>query len=205
MLVVLSVDATPSWKSSATRCDITVQCWFDPGWAGAPNGWPTWWAMHWGDDIAFLRQCDLCLGWNDQVAHVEKVTNLLVERKNISFECAITGDGKNMHAGNPCNTSKCWICIHDAPLEALFETDNILVRSGAYLWRITVKRRVADYAHRNSRVPCIFVKRVRQWCHSKGCHQALRDIDPLMARVKEQCAGIPEVDRIAPRRKVTLI
>ena len=96
-------DGPPLWKSSAIHCDIDVQCWPDPRRAGAPNGWPTWWAMHGGDDIEFLRQCDVCLGFYNKVAHLETVTDLLVEERNISFACAMTGNGKNMHTANPCS------------------------------------------------------------------------------------------------------
>ena len=87
------------------------------------------------------------------------------------------------------------------PLKLCLKWTTFLSNGGAYLRRnIVVKRRVGDYVHCNCRVLCNFVKRVRQWCHSKGCHRAVRDIDAFMATVKEHCAGIPEVDGIAPRR-----
>ena len=45
LLVVTSGDATPLSKSSAMGCDISVHCWLEVRDAGAPNLWPTWWAM----------------------------------------------------------------------------------------------------------------------------------------------------------------
>ena len=58
IIVVLSADATPLWKASATQCDISVHCWQKPSDAGAPNLWPIWWAMWGGDDTHFMLAMD---------------------------------------------------------------------------------------------------------------------------------------------------
>ena len=67
IIVVLSADATPLWKASATRCDISVHCWQQPSDAGAPNLWPIWWAMWGGDDTHFMLAMDKAHDLNGQV------------------------------------------------------------------------------------------------------------------------------------------
>ena len=101
LLVMTSADATPLWKSSATRCDSNVHCWLEVRDAGAPNLWPTWWAMGGGDDAAYLLAMDATHGLNEQVADLEANEDVVWQGNVLGFVCIITGDGKNPLAGNP--------------------------------------------------------------------------------------------------------
>ena len=199
LFVVTSADATPLWKSSATRCDTSVHCWLEVGDAGAPNLWPTWWAMWGGDDAAYLMAMDATHGLNEQVADLEANEDVVWQGNVLGFSCIITGDGKNLLAGNPSRVSKCWICDDDQSL-LLFTGCMDGVRWGAYLRCIPVSRRVGDYVHATSRVLCILVKRLRKELHSRGIHPGVRALDAIVNDVKEACKGIPESERIAPRR-----
>ena len=145
LFVVTSADATPLWKSSATRCDTSVHCWLEVGDAGAPNLWPTWRAMWGGDDAAYLLAMDATHGLNEQVADLEANEDVVWQGNVLGFSCIITGDGKNLLAGNLSRVSKCWICDDDQSL-LLFTGCMDGVRWGAYLRCIPVSRRVGDYA-----------------------------------------------------------
>ena len=53
--LIICVDATSLWRSSATRCDVLVQCgkkMCDLG------GWSSWWVMDGGDDHHALEGLD---------------------------------------------------------------------------------------------------------------------------------------------------
>ena len=185
----------PSHKMSlCSTCDIPSS-----SVSSAPNLWPTWWAMWGGDDAAYLLAMDATHGLNEQVADLEANEDVVWQGNVLGFSCIITGDGKNLLAGNPSRVSKCWICDDDQSL-LLFTGCMDGVRWGVYLRCIPVSRRVGDYVHATSRVLCILVKRLRKELHSRGIHPGVRALDAIVNDVKEACKGIPESERIAPRR-----
>ena len=200
IIVVLSADATPLWKASATRCDISVHCWQQPSDAGAPNLWPIWWAMGGGDDTHFMLAMDKAHDLNGQVQDLCHNCDIVWEGKTLGFKCVITGDGNNMHAGNPSSKSKCWICEEDNSLAFFVGDMKGGVRWGAYLRCIATGGRIGDYVHATCRILCILVKRLRGEFHQRGIHVGVRELDGEMHEIKEFCKGIPEAERIAPRR-----
>ena len=199
-IVVLSADATPLWKPSATRCDISVHCWQQPSDAGAPNLWPNWWAMWGGDDTQFMLAMETAHDLNGQVQDLCHNCDIVWEGKTLGFKCVITGDGKNMHAGNPSSKSKCWICEEDNGLAFFVGDMKGGLRCCAYLRCIPTAGRVSDYVHATCRILCILVKRLRGEFHQRGIHVGVRELDGEMHEIKELCKGIPEAERIAPRR-----
>ena len=105
-----------------------------------------------------------------------------------------------MHAGNPSSKSKCWICEEDNGLAFFVGDMKGGVRWGAYLRCIPTGGRVGDYVHATCRILCILVKRLRGEFHQRGIHVGVRELDGEMHEIKEFCKGIPEAERIAPRR-----
>ena len=101
IIVVLSADATPLWKASPTRCDLSVYSWQQPSDTGAPNLLPISWAIGGGDDMHFMLAMDKAHDLNGQVQDLCHNYNIVWEGKTLWVKCVITGDGKNMHAGNP--------------------------------------------------------------------------------------------------------
>ena len=101
IIVVLSADASPLWKASATRCDICVHCWQQPSDAGAPNLWPIWWAMWGGDDTQFMLAMDKAHDLNGQVQDLCHNCDIVWEGKTLGFKCVITGMGKICMPGTP--------------------------------------------------------------------------------------------------------
>lgn len=96
MRVIVSVDATPFFRASATRADVWVDCWgslalmlvltscnfFYPQqifhciqWhapsAGDPATWATWFIMDGSDTTSALKGVDRAGLLNDQVAHLQ--------------------------------------------------------------------------------------------------------------------------------------
>ena len=200
IIVVLSADATPLWKASATRCDMSVHCWQQPSEAGAPNLWRIWWAMWGGDDTHFMLSMDKAHDLNGQVRDLCHNYDIVWEGKTLGFKCVIPGDGKDMHAGNPSSKSKCWICEKDNGLAFFVGDMKAGMRWGAYLRCIPTGGRVGDYVYATCRILCILVKRLRGKFHQRGIHVGVRELDGEMHEIKEVCKGILEAERIAPRR-----
>ena len=94
IIVVLSADATPLSKASATWCDISVHRWQQPSDAGAPNLWPIRWAMWGGDDTHFMLAMDKAHDLNGQVQDLCHNCDIVWEGKTLGFKCVITRDGK---------------------------------------------------------------------------------------------------------------
>ena len=70
---------------------------------------------------------------NGQVQDLCHNCDVVWEGKTLGFKCVITGDEKNMHAGNPSSKSKCWICEGDDGLAIFVGDMKEGVRWGAYL------------------------------------------------------------------------
>ena len=152
-----------------------------------------------GDDAAYLLAMDATHGLNEQVADPEANEDVVWQVNVLGFPCIITRDGKNLLAGNPSRVSKRWVWDNDQSL-ALFTGSMDDVRWGAYLRCIPVSRRVGDYVHATSWVLCILVKRLRKELDRRAIHAGGRALDAVVNDVKEACKGIPESERIAPRR-----
>ena len=75
-----------------------------------------------GDDTGFMLAMDKAHDLNGQVQDLCHNCDIVWEGKTLGFKCVITGDGTNMHAGNPSSKSKCWICEEDNGL-SLFVGD----------------------------------------------------------------------------------
>ena len=198
-IVVLSADATPLWKASATRCDISVHCWQQSSDAGAPKLWPNCWAMWGGDDTHFMLAMDKAHDLNGQVQDLCHNCDIVWKGKTLGFKCVITGDRKNMHAGNPSSKFKCWTCEEENGLACFVGDMKGGVRWGAYLRCIPTGRRVGDYVHATCRILCILVKRLREEFHQRGIHGGVPELDGMMHEIKEVCKGMQEAERIAPR------
>ena len=200
--VVLCPDATPLWRTSATRCDVYVGCWKGgPAAAGQPHHWATWWVMDGGDDTHPLRAMDDTASLNAQVQAVESALDILVPGRGVArFRCHITGDGKGMGSMNHAPGKKCW-CCDDAsslqPTNAVAPTP----RWGAFVRCVPPNRRVGGYGHALARICNAVRKRVSanvaEWVadgQGRGCVGRLKE---FWAEFTQEVARIPFSDRIA--------
>lgn len=153
--VLISVDSTPVWRSSATRADIFVESGYDFAAVGKGKNWATWFVLDGGDDVAPLRAMDLVGQLTEQVRKVQNKTHLHHDGQASRFNCFITGDGKGMQATNFKEGCRCWVCPHkydDLAYLKVQSTVDAYVRAGSFLGCIPPDRRVGDYAHCAGRV-----------------------------------------------------
>ena len=83
-----------------------------------------------GGDTHFMLAMDKSHDLNGQVQDLCHNCDIVWEGKTLGFKCVITGDGKNMHAGNRSSKSKCWICEEDNGLDM---NGGVRCQWGAYL------------------------------------------------------------------------
>ena len=201
--VILCADATPLWRTSATRCDVHVVCWKGgPAAAGDPGKWATWWAMDGPDDAGCLRVMDTRGGLWSMVADVEATLTVQSGPISLRCKCFITGDGKGMEASNPKPRCKCWCCPADTSLQATLP--DLECRWGAYLRTIMPARRVGDPVHCACRVANIFMKRLREaaptWLDPGGSVRLLAaDLLIIWQKLIDDALTIPAAERLAPR------
>ena len=163
--------------------------------------WPIWWAMCvWGGDAHLMLATDKAHDLSGQVRQLCQNCDVVWQGKTLGFKCVITGDRKNMHARNPSSKSKCWICEEDGGLPFFVGDMAGEVRWGAYFRFIPIGGRVGDYVHATCSILCILVKRLRVGLHRRGIDVGVRELDGVMHEIKEVCKGIPEAEKIAPRR-----
>ena len=163
ILIVLIADATPLWKTSATRCDVGVCVWGDPGTMGDMRRWALWWCTDGPYDAACMRAVDVAAGLNGQVVDLQSEGGEL-SGEHVDFVCVLSGDGKGMEATNKSPGKKCWNCdcdVNDCQLLRPISHCTPAVRWGAYIRTIPPDHRVGDYAHGGCRVANAFVKRVK--------------------------------------------
>ena len=70
--VIVAPDATPLWRTSATRCDVYVHVWGTPSRASDVRRWATWWALDGPDDGRCLRAVDRLAGLDRDVEDLEQ-------------------------------------------------------------------------------------------------------------------------------------
>ena len=81
---LVCADATPLWRSAATRYDVFVGVWpGGPASAGNPDNWVTWWVVNGSDNRG--RQCamDAEAGLDDQIEHLQSNCNVPLEDGNV--------------------------------------------------------------------------------------------------------------------------
>ena len=64
-------DATPIWQTSATRCDVYLDCRQELSSCGTPSNWSTWWILDGADDADCVRQADAKAKLNSQIVEVQ--------------------------------------------------------------------------------------------------------------------------------------
>ena len=203
--ILICADATPLWRSSATRCDVHVG--FRAGGpqkAGDPSTWTTWWTIDGGDDAAWLRAMDNSAGLNAEVAAMDDHGSAPIGGGRCTgFMSFVTGDGKGMGAGNHEPGKKCWLCNDHMSLEP---SDSVLpvCRWGAFLRHVTPDRRPGDYAHANARNCTTLCKRTRadivNWvANGQGSRRALTALNDLWGDITQEANRIPVGERVAMR------
>lgn len=209
--VIVCPDATPLWKTSATKCDVFVHIWGgEEGGiraAGRTGLWAMWWALDGPDDGGCLRALDDTCQLNADILALEQ-EDIVIGGRRAKFQCFLTGDGKCMKCTNQGvgHGESCWNCDNPDSLEP---SDVVLehVRWGAFLRGIPVVRRVGDAcAHGQCRVANMFIIRLKEsvavWaplCRSTSGNgkRRLRDV---WVELGNRAASIPPSERLAPRR-----
>ena len=200
--VILCADATPLWKSSATRCDVYVDIWGPPSCASQAGRWSTWWAVDGGDDAHTLRMMDWHAQLNAQVVDVLGMTCAVGWGGGLyHFDVYITGDGKMMRASNHATGKACGLCQQG---ESLDEQPDIplIPRFGSYLRAVPCSHRVGDYVHGACRIVNAVFKRCQTVCSGLGYRgQApARELRLLVSEITHEAAQIPVAERLAPRK-----
>ena len=67
----ICADATPTWNTSVTHCDVWVDCHGGSQKAGDANLWSTWWAMSGDDSAGPLRSLDRAADLDSQVSYIQ--------------------------------------------------------------------------------------------------------------------------------------
>ena len=209
--VIVCPDATPLWKTSATKCDVFVHIWGgEEGGvraAGHTARWSMWWAIDGPDDGDCLRALDNTCELNAELLALEQ-EDIVIGGRRAKFLCFLTGDGKCMKCTNQGvgHGESCWSCDNPDSLEP----SNVVledVRWGAFLRGIPVVRRVGDAcAHGQCRVANMFIIRLKDsvaiWaplCRDTSGRgkKRLRDV---WVELGNRAACIPPSERLAPRR-----
>ena len=109
LLIIICADATPLWRTSATKCDIHVTVWLESVVAvGDVRRWALWWALDGPDDTHCLRAIDTKANLNQDVLDVLSTVDVWHLGNRIPSACALTGDGKAMLSDN-YHKGKCWV------------------------------------------------------------------------------------------------
>ena len=167
--VIVCPDASPLWRTQATRRDFFLDCWGDIDAASDPRRWVTWLALHGSDNAGSLGRIDRCGGLNDQVKALQEDCNVLVKGVTHRFHGFLTGDGRLMEVSHKdVGGSKCWSCDKDDCLIPCPAIDGT-IRWGAFLTGILCCRTIRDHVHGFCRVANAFVKRLvpHAWDGSK--------------------------------------
>ena len=75
--VIVAPDATPLWRTSATRCDVYVHVWATPSRASDVRRWATWWALDGPGDGRCLRAVDRLAGLDREVEDLEQGRDIM--------------------------------------------------------------------------------------------------------------------------------
>lgn len=199
--VLLCADATPFWRTSATRGDAYIDLSGNVADAGVPRKWGLWFAFDGSDDVGPLRVADQAGKLNEQVQHVQRV-GISARGGVCPCLCYYTADGHGMQSANHRAGLRCWNCSH--PWDSL---DNFLpqdtveekARWGAFLPDIPPTRRVGDCVHCACRVSNAVPKRLLADPRVASSPEACREIKRIVHRVALDAAHIPSDQRVAPR------
>lgn len=209
--VILCADATPLWRSSATRCDVFVDVWGGVEYAGEFGRWATWWVLDGADDAPLLRKLQDVANLNGQVDDLQGDFTWGRDEHGDprKFICFLTGDGKGMinqneKVGTGGGVKACWDCNEgvDGLEECMCMCE---ARLGAFLPSVPPVRRVGDHVHGMCRASNAIINRLVQMCkilesnndaRAKGARVKLMQ---LMEKVRHEASGVPIAERVAPR------
>ena len=203
--VVISVDATPLWNVSATRCDVFVDVWGRVEDAGKPRNWSTWFIAHGGDDQSALRQLNIEAKLNTQVAELVDPANPAQVGLDHIPRCLRTGDGKGMVAANFLRGKMCWLGDCNVHTDLYPDDDAISdeSESGAFCGiHIPPLNCPGDYVHGACRCTNMLFKRALSWCglmNTPQGKQAAARIKDLLHHIRQEGERVPRMDRVAPR------
>ena len=201
--VIISVDATSLWRTSATRCDVYVDLYADKAKAGLPGSWSTWFVFDGADDADPLRIADRVAGLNAMVQKLQ-AEGVMVDGTRYQVLCFLTGDGKGMPAANHEEGLRCWHCdlayadfggAQLAPSAVLLQ----YVRWGAFLCDIPPARRIGDMPHCACRVVGCVMKRLQDDHRVRAAPQLLSAVRGVVADIAQDAAHIPSDMRLLVR------
>jgi hypothetical protein len=201
--VIVSVDATSLWRTSATRCDVYVDVYADKSKAGLPENWATWFVFDGGDDADPLRIADREGKLNLMVESLQR-DGVVAGGHRYPVLCYLTGDGKGMPACNHEQGLRCWHCdlaYEDFGGEQLYPSVVLLarVRWGAFLADIPPERRVGDMAHCACRVVGCVLKRLQADTRVQAKPALVAALRRMVADVGQDAAHIPSDMRLLVR------
>ena len=200
--VIVAPDATPLWRTSATRCDVYVHVWGTPSRASDVRRWATWWALDGPDDGRCLRAVDRLAGLDREVEDLEQDRDIMWGGTRYTFEVFVTGDGKLMLVSN--TGDKCWCCGN---VGSMVPTDFVdaLCRWGSFLTSVPLRRRIGDNNHCACRVLNAILTQVgwmvEDWVaadHSK--RGAVKELQQLHQHVQAEAEAIPPAERLQQKQ-----
>ena len=108
--IIIAPDATPLWRTSATRCAGYVHMWGPPRRARDVRQWATWRALDGLDNGRCVCAIDRLTGPNTEVEDLERDRDVMWEGRRYTFEVVLTGDGMPILLGNL--GQKFWVCAN---------------------------------------------------------------------------------------------
>lgn len=204
MWILLAVDATPFWRTSATRGDAYVDLYAQKGYVGIPARWSTWFVFDGADDAEPLRIADQVAQLNRSVEDLLK-NGVAVQGTRVECEVFLTGDGKGMAAGNHKQGCRCWVCelaFDEFSVPEKFNPSDYMPpvpRWGAFLRCIPVTHRIGDWVHAACRIANAFLKRLRDDPRVTAQRALVSAIKDLIRTVTLDASHIPSDMRLAPR------
>ena len=111
--------------------------------------WVSWFCVHGGDELAFLRSLDISANFNQEVRDGEEDV-VLFQNQFLTCTVILTGDGKRMQPIVGA-WSKCWLCKDPNGIVEQMGVESIS-RWGAFLRSVTPDRRPGDYQHAACRI-----------------------------------------------------
>ena len=203
--VIICVDATCLWQSSATRGDVFLMVPRGHRHPWQPRNWSTWFVLDGPEGGRALQELDTGAGLNQQVQAVQRGWAVVDLQGTTSLPlCFLTGDGKAMQTMTPGEGKQCWNCngrVQDLSLLTIMDQVDCHVRVGAFLPDIPPCRRVGDVVHATARVTTAIVKRLGT---DFGASSApfVRQLKEFIQTVQMQAQGLPAAAKPVARPSV---
>ena len=209
LLIIICADATPLWRTSATKCDIHVTVWSEGvAAAGDVRRWATWWALDGPDDTHSRWAIDTKAKLNQDVLDVLSTVDVWHLGNRIPSVCALTGDGKAMHSAN---FHKGKYCVGCHCIDSLARANCVPAqcRCSSFLRAIGPCNCVGDVEHGSCRIANAIVKRGNETFKdligngapdvARAATDARKALVLELHKLSDEVKNVPHAERLAPR------